>query len=318
MRGSVGTGQVVFNTMLTQFWLHLIVTLVLPACFIYSLWRGRERSKSEWLVKALYTGAFVLYLFLVGNWAWLSYYLRYLILVVYLVAAAISYQKIAGLPLSGPGQHWDWRRTGSLLSLAIFAAMLAFAVRGHFYSREPVRLTFPLRDSRYLIWQGGNSGLLNYHITSRSQRYALDVLAINAAGRRALGIYPSAPGRYVIFGTTVYSPCDGTVLAVVDGLPDHMPPATDRQQPAGNHVVIGCSGAEVVLAHLQNGSLIVQAGDKVITGRRLGRVGNSANTSEPHLHIHAVSAGSGGVPAGEGIPMLFEGKFLVRNTVIRS
>jgi len=44
----------------------------------------------------------------------------------------------------------------------------------------------------------------------------------------------------------------------------------------------------VVLAHLRQGSVEVAAGEDVAVGSRLGRVGNSGNSSEPHLHIHAV------------------------------
>ena len=46
-------------------------------------------------------------------------------------------------------------------------------------------------------------------------------------------------------------------------------------------------GVEVILAHLKQGSVAVTAGMKVNTGDVLGQVGNSGNTSQPHLHIHA-------------------------------
>ena len=41
----------------------------------------------------------------------------------------------------------------------------------------------------------------------------------------------------------------------------------------------------VLLAHLQQGSLAVTAGQQVRRGEPLARVGNSGNTSEPHLHL---------------------------------
>jgi hypothetical protein len=63
----------------------------------------------------------------------------------------------------------------------------------------------------------------------------------------------------------------------------------------------------VELAHLQRRSVRVAAGDPVTAGTPLGLVGNSGNTSEPHLHVHAET------DAGEGVPMTFEGRFLIRN-----
>ncbi len=98
--------------------------------------------------------------------------------------------------------------------------------------------------------------------------------------------------RYPIFGATVHSPCDGAVVAAVDGRPDLIPPDTDREQLTGNHVVIACQGVSVLLAHFQNGSVGVQTGARVTNGQPLGRVGNSGNTSEPHLHLQAVRCGA--------------------------
>ncbi|WP_082415822.1 peptidoglycan DD-metalloendopeptidase family protein [Numidum massiliense] len=44
-------------------------------------------------------------------------------------------------------------------------------------------------------------------------------------------------------------------------------------------------------------------------GQFIGHVGNSGNTSEPHLHIYAEKA-------GKEVPIRFEGRFLVRNSLI--
>ena len=55
-----------------------------------------------------------------------------------------------------------------------------------------------------------------------------------------------------------------------------------------------------VYAHLQPGSLRVKLGDKVRRGQTLGLVGNSGNSTEPHLHFHITDANS---PLGsEGLP----------------
>lgn len=51
----------------------------------------------------------------------------------------------------------------------------------------------------------------------------------------------------------------------------------------GVMVMIECDGVDILLAHLQRGSVSVNAGDSVIVGDFLGLVGNSGNTTEPHL-----------------------------------
>lgn len=107
-------------------------------------------------------------------------------------------------------------------------------------------------------------------------------------------------------------------LGAADGLPDENAPHPDPENPAGNHVVVRCAqqGVDVLLAHVMNGSVAVKPGQSVEVGQFLGRVGNSGNSSEPHLHIHAVKTGSGSVLDGEGVPIRFDGRFLVRNSLV--
>jgi murein DD-endopeptidase MepM/ murein hydrolase activator NlpD len=62
----------------------------------------------------------------------------------------------------------------------------------------------------------------------------------------------------------------------------------------------------------------VKKGDPVNKGQPLCRVGNSGNTSEPHLHIHVIKTGGDLLYEGEGVPMKFHNRFLVRNDIISS
>lgn len=92
------------------------------------------------------------------------------------------------------------------------------------------------------------------------------------------------------------------------------PPQPDRSHMAGNHVTIDCDGTWVLLGHLMRGSVVVDDGEGVATGAALGRVGNSGNTGDPHLHIHAQRPGTAAEPmSGEPLPIRIEGRYLVRN-----
>ena len=69
----------------------------------------------------------------------------------------------------------------------------------------------------------------------------------------------------------------------------------------GNHVIIDHGdGFYSFYAHLQPGSVKVEVGDQVQAGDQLGLLGNTGNTSAPHLHFHVMSGpsalGSDGVP----------------------
>jgi murein DD-endopeptidase MepM/ murein hydrolase activator NlpD len=106
------------------------------------------------------------------------------------------------------------------------------------------------------------------------------------------------------------------VVLAVDGLSDQVPPARDPDRFAGNHVVLACQDVKVVLAHLMPHSIVVEEGTRVDEGQEIARVGNSGQTTQPHLHIHAER---GGTPTtildGKGVPITFEGRFLERNSL---
>jgi hypothetical protein len=54
-------------------------------------------------------------------------------------------------------------------------------------------------------------------------------------------------------------------------------------------------------------------------GEPLGRIGNTGNTGEPHLPIHAQRPGTGDAPlSGEPLPIRFGATYPSRNTRIRA
>ena len=162
-------------------------------------------------------------------------------------------------------------------------------------------------DGAWMVFWGGDTEFQNYHAVVASQRYALD-LAIWQDGATA-----AAPGTENddshAFGQPYLAPVDGTIVAVVDGM-DDIPPQSigtnPGDHPAGNHVVIESQGGYVYLAHCQNGSILVQEGDTVSAGDVVAAVGNSGNTSESHVHIHAQTHLDMFDPQVAGIPLVFE------------
>jgi murein DD-endopeptidase MepM/ murein hydrolase activator NlpD len=75
---------------------------------------------------------------------------------------------------------------------------------------------------------------------------------------------------------------------------------------AGNHIVLDLGGGRYAFyAHFQPGSLKVKVGDRVTRGQVIGLVGNSGNSTEPHLHFHISDGVS---PLGsEGLPYVLDG-----------
>jgi hypothetical protein len=67
------------------------------------------------------------------------------------------------------------------------------------------------------------------------------------------------------------------------------------------------TGTYLVIAHLKEESVAVQAGDRVAEGSVIGQCGNSGNTSEPHIHIHHQRQDPAVYPLNfaEGLPLFF-------------
>ena len=91
--------------------------------------------------------------------------------------------------------------------------------------------------------------------------------------------------QYFCFGRPVVSPAEGTVVALKSGYGDNVPGQVNPLEIFGNHVVIDHGSNEFsLLAHLKAGSVAVKVGQKVRAGEKIGLIGNSGASTEPHLH----------------------------------
>ncbi|APX32079.1 peptidase [Brachybacterium sp. P6-10-X1] len=167
-------------------------------------------------------------------------------------------------------------------------------------------------------------------------------------------VAPEPPEAFPGFGRELLAPLDGEVVAAHDGEPDHparrgLPSVgyalTQRRRLAdgwaglaGNHVILrataprmsthdgapgdpadtGASGdvrvVYLALCHLRRGSLVVRPGQRVAAGERLAGCGNSGNSTEPHLHLQAMTAAD---PSAAGaVAITFPGGLPRNGTVL--
>lgn len=205
-------------------------------------------------------------------------------------------------------------------------AMCVSAVTGRYARTENViDLVFPMASGIYLVANGGATESVNSHFLTlypkterqrnyRGQSFGVDLVKVDRMGLRALGWRPRDPRKYEIFGEPVYAPCVGKVVSAVDGRPDMSVPERDTTLLEGNHVFLDCGGFGVLLAHFRNGSIGVAVGDEVFVGQRIAEVGNSGQSTEPHLHIHAQTLSEAGpLLSGEPLFITLNGRFAVRN-----
>jgi len=156
---------------------------------------------------------------------------------------------------------------------------------------NPVPIASPVADE-WLVGQGGHAEFVNYHYVTSTQRDALDIL--QARDDRTHQPGSTELTSYYIYGKPVLAPADGTVTFIQDGRPDQRIGSTDNHFQSGNNIVIDIGGGRyLMMAHLSPGSIQVKVGDHVKQGQPIARVGNSGNTTEPHLHIQAQTIGTG-------------------------
>jgi len=138
------------------------------------------------------------------------------------------------------------------------------------------------------------------------QRFAIDFLQVDSAGHSYHGD-PSKNENYYAYGTPLLAVADGIIVETKDSIPQNVPGANSRAVPinmvtvGGNHVAIDIGhGRYALYAHVQPGSLRVKVGDHVKRGQVVALLGNSGNSTEPHVHFQIADGPT--FLSSEGIP----------------
>jgi murein DD-endopeptidase len=183
--------------------------------------------------------------------------------------------------------------------------------------RKPVvKIEPPLNGEDWLAGNGPSNTSLHRRaliaVNGRafiSQRFAIDWVGLFPDGKTYHGD-PSDNNNYRAYGSEIHAVASGTVTQIKDGLPQNTPGAKSLAVPitletiGGNHVIVDIGdGLFAFYAHMQPGSVRVKVGDHVQVGQVLGLIGNTGNSSEPHLHFDICNASS--ELACEGIPYAF-------------
>ncbi|HOV25227.1 MAG TPA: M23 family metallopeptidase [Pseudobacteroides sp.] len=313
-------------------YVELFLYLVLPVFLIVWLWKSKNRSKFGLLIKMVAIGTFILALFWTPfRESSVGYYTNYILLALFLASAVVAFIKgrgmkffsdatIKGIVLAIPG----------IISILLMGYVNVIGIRGFFYDEEPIELMFPFKNGAYAVMQGGNgasSFLANYHYHAWKfgteedtlNKFSTDIVKLNKFGFcfNTLDFLfnndlPKDLNKYEMFSEPLYSPCEGEVWSVEDGNDDLDPSKNELYVPSNNIVIKYKENYYIALHHLKKESIKVALGDKVKQGQLLGEIGNSGNTTIPHLHIQ-VWKNEGTTYLG--VPINFNGSFPVKNKV---
>ena len=191
------------------------------------------------------------------------------------------------------------------------ARVVQIGARAKLVRRAPAVLGPPLQGDRWLAADG--CCLARRHVRAfqpyggglfTSQRFAIDWERLDADGRLFTGdkrVLTNWEG----YGENILAVADGTVVRAIDGLPNQVPGALPEGitplEADGNAVFLRLRDGRIVFyAHMIPGSVTVREGDRVVRGQLLGKVGNSGNSSAPHLHLHVVDRNA--IFGADGLP----------------
>lgn len=312
--------------------LPALLQIVVPLLLLGWQALGRDTNILAWSLKHGAVWSYIYATTIAGLWLLVPWYVPHALMVISI--------GLAGRTLASACRRWlpsyndrEWLAlapsTGAALISIVVLSIVATGRRPP--AASVVELTFPLRSGDYYIANGGSTELVNAHVrmlTSdrfrayRGSGYGIDIVKLRTFGNRSTGLAPRDPAQYAIFGDAIYAPCEGVVVRAEDWLPDLAPPETDRAHMSGNFVMLECGDGgqfHVLLAHMRSGSVNVHPGDYVTTATKLAEVGNSGNSDEPHLHIHAQRPGRvWDLFNGDPLPVRFDGRYPVRNDRVTS
>lgn len=215
------------------------------------------------------------------------------------------------VPLAGGAAPHALRHRLTLNGAAVELAPVALR------AAHPIVLGPPLRGANWLAVNGPSNRSVHRRammpVGGRlviAQRFAIDWVQVK--GNATFSGDRKKNAGYYAYGAEVLAVADATVAAVKDGIPENVPGLNSRAVPitletaAGNHVILDLGGGNYCMyAHLVPGSLKVQPGEKVKRGQVLALLGNSGNSTEPHLHFQVMDGPS---PLGaEGLPYHIDG-----------
>ncbi len=151
--------------------------------------------------------------------------------------------------------------------------------------RNKTELILPFKGEWTIFW-GGDTKELNYHVESKAQKHAFDIVITDDNGKTY-----KTDGKtnedYYAFGKELIAPCDAEVVLAVDGIKDNIPGKLNPIYIPGNTVILKTENSEFLyFAHFKQNSIVVKQGQMVKKGDLLGRCGNSGNSSEAHIHFH--------------------------------
>lgn len=182
-------------------------------------------------------------------------------------------------------------------------------------TERPLVIAPPMRGTGWLDGNGAGPAIYEHRATYQpangtakpDQAFAIDWIKLDDKGRVFTGD-PLKNESFFAYGQPILSATGGLVVKAQDAFSDQIPnrtvPVTTLKELYGNFVIVEIvRGKYAVYCHLKPGSIAVKAGERVHVGQQLAKLGNSGNSTAPHLHFQISDAPS--VVNADSLPFVF-------------
>lgn len=164
-------------------------------------------------------------------------------------------------------------------------------------NETPLAISSPVKGKN---WAFVNQSTMDYHFyvlffvdgkIYYGERFAFDNLRMNDDLSSFFIGDPKVNESYFNYKDTLYAVADGTVVEIKDNRPENHGDAADvvfnsTDEFGGNYIIIDLgNGYYAAYAHCVPKSFMVSIGSKVKEGEPIALLGNSGNSTAPHLHF---------------------------------
>jgi murein DD-endopeptidase MepM/ murein hydrolase activator NlpD len=164
------------------------------------------------------------------------------------------------------------------------------------------------------FWSGASAGTSSHHTGDQRFDYDMGVIRWDAGEDEWTGLHAGTDGtqneHYLCWGKPLYAVANGVVESLARTNPDHEP---GEDGPA-NFINLRVGDEVVTYYHLRQNSIpaLLVVGSPVVAGQKIGEVGDSGQSSHPHLHFGVRRSPVGMSPHLR--PSLFRNIYLIDRT----
>lgn len=249
----------------------------------------RKNKFTELFFVSIHSSLFIFLIYL--NYSWKKVSVLYYDFEIYLVLSILFFSLIGLYVFKFHCTKIQISKKNIFITSSFLILVILSLTSSAGPKNKTIVISPPLKKGTYVILHGGDNRILNHHYKSKFQKYALDIVESCVNESLYTNKFQSNKS-FCIWNKPVYAGCDGVVVNSVSDIKDNIPLIeTDKINLRGNFIDLKCENKSYILyAHLKKDSLIIKKGDKVKNGTIIGLVGNSGNSSEPHLHIQALDS----------------------------